>query len=97
MVNELDCVESGLSCANICRTLDRGMDGRKLNVLGRSVGDAINQLNMWVEPAIHISGPSVYHTLDHRTVAEIQKKITKQSGRHRVSRILHARNFMKKI
>jgi len=43
---------------------------------------------------IHISGlsgPSAYHALDHRTVAEIQKKIAKQSGRHQISRILHAR------
>jgi len=46
MVNELDYVELGLSCANICRALDRGMSGREFGDLGRSVGDAINQLTM---------------------------------------------------
>jgi len=44
MVNELDYVELGLSCADICRALDRGMDGKKLADLSQSVCDAINQL-----------------------------------------------------
>ena len=30
--------------------------------------------------------------LDHRTVAEIERKITKQSRRNAVSRLIHARN-----
>ena len=95
MINELDYVELGLSCADICRALDRGMNRKKLNDLSQSVCDAINQLTTRVEPVIHTygpSGPSAYHTLDRRTVAEIQKKIAKQSGRHRISRIFHARN-----
>jgi len=44
VVNELDYVELGLSCADICRALDRGMNGKKLEDLNQSVCDAINQL-----------------------------------------------------
>ena len=41
---------------------------------------------------IQISRPSTYRALNRRTVAEIQKKVIEQSGQHRVSRFLHARN-----
>ena len=44
MVNELDYVELALSCADICRALERGIDGMKLDDLSQSVWDAINQL-----------------------------------------------------
>ena len=44
MANELDYVELGLSCADICRALDRGMDGRRLEEFSQSVCDAIHQL-----------------------------------------------------
>jgi len=44
MANELDYFELGLSCADICRALDRGMDGRRLEEFNQSVCDAINQL-----------------------------------------------------
>jgi hypothetical protein len=44
MANELDYVELGLSCADICRALDRGMNGKKLGDLSQSVCEAINQL-----------------------------------------------------
>jgi len=44
VVNELDYVELGLSCTNICRALDRGLNGKKLDDLSQSVCDAINQL-----------------------------------------------------
>jgi len=44
MVNELDYVELGLSCADICRALNRGMNGKKLGDLSESVRDSINQL-----------------------------------------------------
>ena len=44
MANEQDYVELGLSCADICKALGRGMNGKKLDDLGRSVCDAINQL-----------------------------------------------------
>ena len=44
MVNKLDYVELGLECADICRALDRGMNGKKLDELSRSVCDAISQM-----------------------------------------------------
>jgi len=44
MVNELEYVNLGLDCADICRALERGMNGRKLGDLSQSVCDAINQL-----------------------------------------------------
>jgi len=44
MVNELDYVELGLSCADICKALERGMNEKKLNDLNQSMCDAINQL-----------------------------------------------------
>ena len=44
MANERDYVELGLSCADICKALDRGMNGRRLDEFSQSVSDAINQL-----------------------------------------------------
>ena len=44
MANALDYVELGLSCADICRALDRGMNGKRLDDLSQSVCDAISQL-----------------------------------------------------
>ena len=44
MVNDQDYVDLGLSCADICRALERGMGEKKLNDLSGSVCDAINQL-----------------------------------------------------
>jgi len=44
MANELDYVELGLACADICRALDRGVGGKKLDDLSQTVCDAINQL-----------------------------------------------------
>ena len=44
MANELDYVELGLNCADICRALDRGMNGKRLDDLSQSVCEAIAQL-----------------------------------------------------
>ena len=44
MANEQDYVDLGLSCADICKALERGMDRKSLNDVSKSVGDAINQL-----------------------------------------------------
>ena len=38
------------------------------------------------------SNPSTYRISNRRTVADIQKKVIKQSGRHAVSRFLRAGN-----
>ena len=58
MINQQDYVELGLNCADICRALDRGMDGRKLDDLSRSVREAINQLTTWVKPVVRAFGDS---------------------------------------
>ena len=44
MANEQDYVDLGLFCADICGALDRGVNGKKLSDLSKSVCDAINQL-----------------------------------------------------
>ena len=44
IANEEDYVELGLHCAEICKAIDRGMSGKRLDELNRSVGEAINQL-----------------------------------------------------
>ena len=44
MTNELDLVEVGLYCADICRVLDQGLNGKTWSDLSQSVCDAINQL-----------------------------------------------------
>ena len=44
MANDQDYVDLGLSCADICKALERGMGDKKLNDLSKSVCDAINQL-----------------------------------------------------
>ena len=46
MANKTGYVELGLACANVCRALERGMNGKKLDDLGQSVYDAIAQLTM---------------------------------------------------
>ena len=53
MANKADYVELGLACADVCKALDRGMKGRKLDDLSQSVREAIEQLIMWVKPVIH--------------------------------------------
>ena len=44
VINERDYVELGLSCADICQALKRGMGEKKLEDLNKSVRDAIDQL-----------------------------------------------------
>ena len=44
MADELDYVELGFSCADICKVLERGVDGKTLSDLSQSVYNAINQL-----------------------------------------------------
>ena len=44
MANRIDHVELGLACADVCRALDRGMNGRRADQLCRSVFEAIEQL-----------------------------------------------------
>ena len=44
MTNKRDYVELGLACADVCKALDRGINGRRLDELSRSVRQAIAQL-----------------------------------------------------
>jgi len=46
MVNELDYVELGLHCADICRALDLRVNGKELEELSQSVCGAMDQLAM---------------------------------------------------
>jgi hypothetical protein len=59
MANQLDYVDLGLNCADICKALDRGMNGKKLDDLSQSACDAINQLTTWVKPVAHSLGSSL--------------------------------------
>ena len=53
MANEAEYVELGLTCADVCRALDQGMNGKELGDLSQSVREAINQLTRWVRPVLH--------------------------------------------
>ena len=44
MVDREDYVKLGLACADVCRALDRGLNGRQADQLSRSVYEAIEQL-----------------------------------------------------
>ena len=46
MVNKRDYVDLGLSCGDICQTLNRGLNGRRLHELSQSVLGAIEKLTM---------------------------------------------------
>ena len=55
MANKIEYVELGLVCADVCRALDRGMNGKQLGDLSDSVRQAIAQLTTWVKPVVHNS------------------------------------------
>jgi len=44
MINQMDYVEIGMTCADVCTALDRGLSGKKLDDLNNSVCEAIKQL-----------------------------------------------------
>ena len=46
MVNELGYVELGLSCADVCRVLERGVNGKTPDELSQLVYNGINQLTL---------------------------------------------------
>ena len=59
MVNDTDYIELGLACADVCKALDRGMRGRRVDELSQSVFEAIGQLTTWAGPAMHTAGGSL--------------------------------------
>ena len=44
MANEQDFVELGMSCVDVCKALDRGLEGRRSEELSGSLLEAIEQL-----------------------------------------------------
>ena len=44
MANKQEYVDLGSACANVCKVLDRGLNGRRLDELSKSVLEAIQQL-----------------------------------------------------
>lgn len=44
MINEEEYVNLALACADVCKALGRGMNGRRVGELGRSVLEAIEHL-----------------------------------------------------
>ena len=46
MINKVDCVELGLTCADACEALNRGMNTRLADQLSRSVLEAIEKLTL---------------------------------------------------
>ena len=44
MIDEVDYIELGLACADVCTALDRGLEGKLPNELDDSMYEAINQL-----------------------------------------------------
>ena len=46
MTDKTDYVGLGLTCADVCKALNRGMDRRRTDQLSRSVLEAIGRLTM---------------------------------------------------
>ena len=44
MANEQDYVDLGMSCADVCKAIDRGLRGRRLEELNESLLEAFEQL-----------------------------------------------------
>jgi len=44
VANDAGHIELGLACVDVCQAFDRGMGGRQLDEVSRSVGEAIEQL-----------------------------------------------------
>jgi len=53
MIKWADYVELGLTCADVCTALDRGLKGKRLNNLNNAVHEAINRLTTRVTSAMH--------------------------------------------
>ena len=59
MATKSDYVELGLACANVCKVLERGMNGKNIRDLSQSVCEAINLLTMWVKVVVLSSSSSL--------------------------------------
>ena len=97
MINKQEFIDIGLYCADICKALDQGVDGRRPEDLSQPMREAINQLMTWVKHIVNSLGNFADDEINRRTVTEIQRKVTKQSQRNALSRFFHARNDKEKI
>jgi hypothetical protein len=55
MINKTDYVDLGLACADVCRALERAMNGKKEDDLSQPMSEAISRLTTWVQPVIYSS------------------------------------------
>ena len=92
MANKSDYVELGLACADVCKALERGMNGKKLDDLSKSVREAIEQLTRLVNPRIHI----MLDSLTTLSIAGLWKKSREESSR-RVNGICSPDSSMQKM
>jgi len=53
MINKRDYLELGLSCAEVCTALERGLDGKEMDDLSQPVCEAIAKLTAWVTSVVH--------------------------------------------
>ena len=60
MADETEYVELGLACADVCRALERGMNGKQLDDLSESAREAIDQLTTWVKVVTDVRLGSVH-------------------------------------
>jgi hypothetical protein len=56
MMNRDDCVELGSACADVCKALERGLQGKRSDDLSQPVLDAIEELRRWVWPSTRAAG-----------------------------------------
>ena len=77
MTNKTDYLELGLVCADVCKALQRGMNGRGMDGFGQSVQEAITQLTTWVEPVTYSLGSSLMMFL----IAELSRRSRIRSTR----------------
>ena len=56
MVNELDYIDLGLSCAEVCEALGQGLKGKRLDELDQPVLGAIGQLTTYAEVSMWALG-----------------------------------------
>ena len=92
MVNDRDCVDLGILCAEVCDALRRGTGGKRKGELSEPVRNAIDWLERCVHPAMYTLRPSTDRGFDHRSVREIERKLTKQAGKNRVVKYLTTNN-----
>ena len=59
MANELDYIDLGLSCAEVCDALGQGLKGKRLDELDQPVLGAIEQLTAYVEISMLILGSAL--------------------------------------